>query len=146
MTALSGHRNNPIIQSWRVKAGSDLLSGAATLAVEKVFLAEVTPASPKDNDIALVKLRSPVHDSGEAGKALLGAGVTSVALVVLSIGMDVPGVAASCGHRVLEQGWVPSWWLSPACEPPITSPFQTAPSPSACPILMRSWCQAHPCG
>uniref|UniRef100_A0A8C3UH73 Transmembrane serine protease 4 n=1 Tax=Catharus ustulatus TaxID=91951 RepID=A0A8C3UH73_CATUS len=51
--------------NWRVKAGSDLLSGAATLAVEKVFLAEVTPASPKDNDIALVKLHSPVHDSGE---------------------------------------------------------------------------------
>uniref|UniRef100_A0A8D2PPD1 Transmembrane serine protease 4 n=1 Tax=Zosterops lateralis melanops TaxID=1220523 RepID=A0A8D2PPD1_ZOSLA len=50
--------------NWRVKAGSDLLSGAATIAVEKVFLAEVTPASPKDNDIALVKLRSPVHDSG----------------------------------------------------------------------------------
>lgn len=64
MTALSARRNNPIIQSWRVKAGSDLLSGAATIAVEKVFLAEVTPASPKDNDIALVKLRSPVHDSG----------------------------------------------------------------------------------
>ncbi|NWR25747.1 TMPS4 protease, partial [Emberiza fucata] len=55
--------NNPIIQSWRVRAGSELLSGAATIAVEKVFLAEVTPASPKDNDIALVKLRSPVHDS-----------------------------------------------------------------------------------
>uniref|UniRef100_A0A8C0VFR3 Transmembrane serine protease 4 n=1 Tax=Cyanistes caeruleus TaxID=156563 RepID=A0A8C0VFR3_CYACU len=51
--------------NWRVKAGSDLLSGTATIAVEKVFLAEVTPASPKDNDIALVKLRSPVHDSGD---------------------------------------------------------------------------------
>uniref|UniRef100_A0A8C5THK6 Transmembrane serine protease 4 n=1 Tax=Malurus cyaneus samueli TaxID=2593467 RepID=A0A8C5THK6_9PASS len=49
--------------NWRVKAGSELLSGAATFAVEKVFLAEVTPASPKDNDIALVKLRSPVHYS-----------------------------------------------------------------------------------
>uniref|UniRef100_A0A803VYM2 Transmembrane serine protease 4 n=1 Tax=Ficedula albicollis TaxID=59894 RepID=A0A803VYM2_FICAL len=63
LTAAHCFKNNPIIQSWRVKAGSDLLSGAATLAVEKVFLAEVTPASPKDNDIALVKLRSPVHDS-----------------------------------------------------------------------------------
>ncbi|PKU35012.1 transmembrane protease serine 4 [Limosa lapponica baueri] len=56
-------RNNPVIKSWRVKAGSDLLSGTATLAVEKVFLAELTPASPKDNDIALVKLQSPVHVS-----------------------------------------------------------------------------------
>ncbi|KAM4885741.1 LOW QUALITY PROTEIN: transmembrane protease serine 4 [Sylvia borin] len=63
LTAAHCFKNNPIIQSWRVKAGSDLLSGAATIAVEKVFLAEVTPASPKDNDIALVKLRSPVHDS-----------------------------------------------------------------------------------
>uniref|UniRef100_A0A8C3N8G0 Uncharacterized protein n=1 Tax=Geospiza parvula TaxID=87175 RepID=A0A8C3N8G0_GEOPR len=56
--------------NWRVRAGSDLLSGAATIAVEKVFLAEVTPASPKDNDIALVKLRSPVHDSGAPGRPI----------------------------------------------------------------------------
>ena len=41
------------------------LSGTATLPVEKVFLAEVMPASPKDNDIALVKLQSPLHVSGE---------------------------------------------------------------------------------
>ncbi|OPJ68277.1 transmembrane protease serine 4 [Patagioenas fasciata monilis] len=54
-------RNNPIIQSWSVKAGSDLLSGTTTLAVEKVFLAEATSTSAKINDIALVKLRSPVH-------------------------------------------------------------------------------------
>ena len=59
------HRNNPIIQSWSVKAGSHLLSGTITLAVEKVFLAEVTPASPKDNDIALVKLQPPLYLSGE---------------------------------------------------------------------------------
>lgn len=59
------HRNNPIVQSWHVKAGSNLLPGAATLAVEKVFLAEVTSASPRDNDIALVKLRAPLHVSGE---------------------------------------------------------------------------------
>jgi len=62
---LSVHRNNPIIQSWGVKAGSNLLSGTATLAVEKVFLAAVTPASPRDNDIALVKLQSPLRVSGE---------------------------------------------------------------------------------
>ncbi|NXL31944.1 TMPS4 protease, partial [Glaucidium brasilianum] len=63
LTAAHCFKNNPIIQSWRVMAGSDLLSGIATLAVEKVFLAEVTPASPKDNDIALVKLRSPLRVS-----------------------------------------------------------------------------------
>lgn len=62
---MSVHRNNPIVRSWRVKAGSNLLSSSSTLAVEKVFLAEVTPASPKDNDIALVKLRAPLRVSGE---------------------------------------------------------------------------------
>uniref|UniRef100_A0A8B9M5K6 TMPS4 protease n=1 Tax=Accipiter nisus TaxID=211598 RepID=A0A8B9M5K6_9AVES len=65
LTAAHCFKNNPVIQSWRVKAGSDLLSGTITLPVEKVFLAEVTPASPKDNDIALVKLQSPLHVSGE---------------------------------------------------------------------------------
>ncbi|NXL86173.1 TMPS4 protease, partial [Alectura lathami] len=63
LTAAHCFRNNPIIQSWRVKAGSDLLSGSITLTVEKVFLAKVTPATPRDNDIALVKLQTPVHIS-----------------------------------------------------------------------------------
>ncbi|CAM9819219.1 unnamed protein product [Bubo scandiacus] len=63
LTAAHCFKNNPVIQSWRVMASSDLLSGTATLTVEKVFLAEVTPASPKDNDIALVKLRSPLRVS-----------------------------------------------------------------------------------
>ncbi|XP_064896256.1 transmembrane protease serine 4 isoform X1 [Columba livia] len=61
LTAAHCFKNSPIIQSWRVKAGSDLLSGTTTLAVEKVFLAEATSTSAKVNDIALVKLRSPVH-------------------------------------------------------------------------------------
>ncbi|XP_075028794.1 transmembrane protease serine 4 [Calonectris borealis] len=63
LTAAHCFKNNPVIQSWRVKAGSDLLLGTATLTVEKVFLAGVTPTSPKDNDIALVKLRSPLRVS-----------------------------------------------------------------------------------
>lgn len=58
-------RNNPIIPSWRVKAGSHVLSGPATLTVEKVFLAEGTPTSPNNNDIALVKLQIPLRISGE---------------------------------------------------------------------------------
>lgn len=62
---MSVRRNNPIIPSWRVKAGSDVLSGPANLAVEKVFLAEGTPTSPNNNDIALVKLQIPLHISGE---------------------------------------------------------------------------------
>lgn len=78
LTDVSVHRNNPIIQSWRVKAGSNLLSGTTTLAVEKVFLAEATPASPKDNDIALVKLQSPLRVSGEMWHILLGARVPRV--------------------------------------------------------------------
>ncbi|NXC40167.1 TMPS4 protease, partial [Penelope pileata] len=60
LTAAHCFRNNPITQSWRVKAGSDRLSGSITLSVEKVFLAEATPTSPKDNDIALVKLQTPL--------------------------------------------------------------------------------------
>ncbi|XP_035748373.1 transmembrane protease serine 4 [Egretta garzetta] len=63
LTAAHCFKNNPIVQSWHVKAGSNLLQGAATLAVEKVFVAEVTSTSPRDNDIALVKLRSPLHVS-----------------------------------------------------------------------------------
>ncbi|NXN09958.1 TMPS4 protease, partial [Indicator maculatus] len=63
LTAAHCFKNNLVIQSWRVKAGSNLLSGTASLAVEKVFLAEATAASPKDNDIALVKLRSPLRVS-----------------------------------------------------------------------------------
>uniref|UniRef100_A0A8B9ED92 Transmembrane protease serine 4 n=1 Tax=Anser cygnoides TaxID=8845 RepID=A0A8B9ED92_ANSCY len=65
LTAAHCFRNNPILQSWRVKVGSDLLSGSTTLAVEKVLLAEVTPPSPKNNDIALVKLQSPLQVSGD---------------------------------------------------------------------------------
>ncbi|NXD17534.1 TMPS4 protease, partial [Nothocercus nigrocapillus] len=67
LTAAHCFKNNPLVQRWRVKAGSDLLSGSANLDVEKVFLAKVTPAAPKDDDIALVKLRSPLHFSGEMG-------------------------------------------------------------------------------
>ncbi|NXY92714.1 TMPS4 protease, partial [Alcedo cyanopectus] len=63
LTAAHCFKNNPIVQSWRVKAGSSLLSGTATLAVEKVFLAEATSTSPRDNDIALVKLQSPLRVS-----------------------------------------------------------------------------------
>ncbi|KFQ31649.1 Transmembrane protease serine 4, partial [Merops nubicus] len=63
LTGVSVHRNNPIVQSWRVKAGSSLLSGTTTVAVAKVFLAEVPSTSPKDNDIALVKLQSPLRVS-----------------------------------------------------------------------------------
>uniref|UniRef100_U3IVM0 Transmembrane serine protease 4 n=1 Tax=Anas platyrhynchos platyrhynchos TaxID=8840 RepID=U3IVM0_ANAPP len=70
LTAAHCFKNNPVIPNWRVKAGSDLLSGSVTLAVEKVFLAEVTPPSPKDNDIALVKLQSPLQVSGETIKPI----------------------------------------------------------------------------
>ncbi|NXJ10352.1 TMPS4 protease, partial [Odontophorus gujanensis] len=63
LTASHCFRNNPIIPSWRVKAGSDVLSGPATLTVEKVFLAKATTTSSKDNDIALVKLQIPLQMS-----------------------------------------------------------------------------------
>ncbi|XP_032304968.1 transmembrane protease serine 4 isoform X1 [Coturnix japonica] len=63
LTAAHCFRNNPIIPSWRVKAGSDVLSGPATLAIEKVFLPEGTSTSPSNDDIALVKLQVPLHMS-----------------------------------------------------------------------------------
>ncbi|NXG63755.1 TMPS4 protease, partial [Hemiprocne comata] len=63
LTAAHCFKNNPVVQSWRVKAGSNLLSGTASLAVEKIFLAEKMHASPRNNDIALVKLRSPLRVS-----------------------------------------------------------------------------------
>ncbi|XP_051494277.1 transmembrane protease serine 4 [Apus apus] len=63
LTAAHCFKNNPVVQSWRVKAGSSLLSGSAALAVEKIFVAEEMQASPRDNDIALVKLRSPLRVS-----------------------------------------------------------------------------------
>ncbi|NWJ06856.1 TMPS4 protease, partial [Crypturellus undulatus] len=66
LTAAHCFKNNPLVQRWRVKAGSDLLSGSANLDVEKVFLANVTPAAPRDDDIALVKLRSPLHFSASS--------------------------------------------------------------------------------
>ncbi|KGL78339.1 Transmembrane protease serine 4, partial [Tinamus guttatus] len=66
LTAAHCFKNNPLVQRWRVKAGSDLLSGSANLDVEKVILAKVTPATPKDDDIALVKLRSPLHFSASS--------------------------------------------------------------------------------
>uniref|UniRef100_A0A8B9UBQ5 Transmembrane serine protease 4 n=1 Tax=Anas zonorhyncha TaxID=75864 RepID=A0A8B9UBQ5_9AVES len=78
LTAAHCFKNNPVIPNWRVKAGSDLLSGSVTLAVEKVFLAEVTPPSPKDNDIALVKLQSPLQVSGKLSETLQQAEVKLV--------------------------------------------------------------------
>ncbi|NWX91984.1 TMPS4 protease, partial [Nothoprocta ornata] len=66
LTAAHCFKNNPLVQRWRVKAGSDLLSGSASLDVEKVFLAQTTSAASKEDDIALVKLRSPLHFSGSS--------------------------------------------------------------------------------
>uniref|UniRef100_A0A8C2TM76 Transmembrane serine protease 4 n=1 Tax=Coturnix japonica TaxID=93934 RepID=A0A8C2TM76_COTJA len=70
LTAAHCFRNNPIIPSWRVKAGSDVLSGPATLAIEKVFLPEGTSTSPSNDDIALVKLQVPLHMSGKLSETL----------------------------------------------------------------------------
>ncbi|KAM9369959.1 LOW QUALITY PROTEIN: transmembrane protease serine 4 [Phaethornis superciliosus] len=66
LTAAHCFKNNPVVQSWRVKAGSNLLSGTATLDVEKIFLADVTPSSPRENDIALVKLQTPLRVSASS--------------------------------------------------------------------------------
>lgn len=136
---MSMHRNNPIIQSWRVKAGSDLLSGTTTLAVEKVFLAEATSTSAKVNDIALVKLRSPVHVTGETWHAPPRS----------KISRRQSSTCKQCPTQgAAESGCLDSG-VAPASLPRhlhLRFPLQTEASPSVCPILMRSWHLAHPCG
>uniref|UniRef100_A0A8C3S092 Peptidase S1 domain-containing protein n=1 Tax=Chelydra serpentina TaxID=8475 RepID=A0A8C3S092_CHESE len=63
LTAAHCFKNNLALQNWRVKAGSEILSNANTVPVEKIFLADSNYMFPKDNDIALVKLTSPLSIS-----------------------------------------------------------------------------------
>ncbi|EMP33382.1 Transmembrane protease serine 4 [Chelonia mydas] len=56
-------RNNLALQNWRVKAGSEILSNFNTIPVEKIFIIDSNHMFPKDNDIALVKLTSPLSIS-----------------------------------------------------------------------------------
>ncbi|XP_067419106.1 transmembrane protease serine 4 [Emydura macquarii macquarii] len=64
LTAAHCFQQNLATQNWRVKAGTEILSNVNTLAVEKIFIIDVNYMFPKDNDIALVKLSSPLNISG----------------------------------------------------------------------------------
>uniref|UniRef100_A0A8C8S4K0 Transmembrane serine protease 4 n=1 Tax=Pelusios castaneus TaxID=367368 RepID=A0A8C8S4K0_9SAUR len=64
LTAAHCFKRNPATQNWRVKAGSAVLSSINTIPVEKIFIIDINYMFPKDNDIALVKLTSPLSFSG----------------------------------------------------------------------------------
>ncbi|XP_039351989.1 transmembrane protease serine 4 isoform X3 [Mauremys reevesii] len=70
LTAAHCFRNNLALQNWRVKAGSEILSNFNTIPVEKIFITDSNSMFPKDNDIALVKLTSPLSISGTLSKSL----------------------------------------------------------------------------
>uniref|UniRef100_A0A452H128 Peptidase S1 domain-containing protein n=1 Tax=Gopherus agassizii TaxID=38772 RepID=A0A452H128_9SAUR len=63
LTAAHCFRNNLALQNWRVKAGSEILSNFNTIPVEKIFITDSSYMFPRDNDIALVKLTSPLSIS-----------------------------------------------------------------------------------
>ncbi|XP_074833190.1 transmembrane protease serine 4 isoform X2 [Carettochelys insculpta] len=63
LTAAHCFRNSQDLQNWRMKAGSKILSTSNTLPVAKIFIMESNSLFPKDNDIALVKLTSPLNIS-----------------------------------------------------------------------------------
>ncbi|XP_073176644.1 transmembrane protease serine 4 isoform X6 [Lepidochelys kempii] len=63
LTAAHCFKNNLALQNWRVKAGSEILSNFNTIPVEKIFIIDSNHMFPKDNDIALVKLTSPLSIS-----------------------------------------------------------------------------------
>lgn len=51
--------------NWKVRAGSDKLGNFPSLPVAKIFITEPNSTSPKEKDIALVKLQLPLTFSGE---------------------------------------------------------------------------------
>uniref|UniRef100_A0A493SX16 Transmembrane serine protease 4 n=1 Tax=Anas platyrhynchos platyrhynchos TaxID=8840 RepID=A0A493SX16_ANAPP len=122
LTAAHCFKNNPVIPNWRVKAGSDLLSGSVTLAVEKVFLAEVTPPSPKDNDIALVKLQSPLQVSGETIKPICLPYFDEELVPGTSLWVTGWGYTKEHGERDGIEGCAPGGGQSPPAAPFLPAP------------------------
>lgn len=51
--------------NWKVRVGSNKLSHFPSLPVAKIFVTEHNALHPKEKDIALVKLQSPLTFSGE---------------------------------------------------------------------------------
>ncbi|XP_045412338.1 transmembrane protease serine 4 isoform X3 [Lemur catta] len=64
LTAAHCFRKYLDVPNWKVRAGSDRLSSSRSLSVAKIVVIEVNPMYPKEKDIALVKLQSPLTFSG----------------------------------------------------------------------------------
>ncbi|XP_061448476.1 transmembrane protease serine 4 [Rhineura floridana] len=60
VTAAHCFRNHLVTKHWKVEGGSETLSSATAVPVEKVFVIDIKYMFPKDMDIALVKLQSPL--------------------------------------------------------------------------------------
>ena len=52
------------VSNWKVMAGSDKMGNFPSLPVAKIFITEPNITSPKEQDIALVKLQLPLTFSG----------------------------------------------------------------------------------
>ncbi|XP_060035954.1 transmembrane protease serine 4 isoform X2 [Erinaceus europaeus] len=64
LTAAHCFRKHHDLSNWKVRAGSDKLGNFPSLPVAKIFVIERNTTYPKDKDIALVKLQSPLTFSG----------------------------------------------------------------------------------
>ncbi|EPY88065.1 transmembrane protease serine 4 [Camelus ferus] len=64
LTAAHCFRKHLDVSNWKVRAGSEKLSNFPSLPVAKIFITEHNFMLPKEKDIALVKLQSPLTFSG----------------------------------------------------------------------------------
>ncbi|XP_072810027.1 transmembrane protease serine 4 isoform X1 [Vicugna pacos] len=64
LTAAHCFRKQLDVSNWKVRAGSEKLSKLPSLSVAKIFITERNFMLPKEKDIALVKLQSPLTFSG----------------------------------------------------------------------------------
>ncbi|KAJ8780117.1 hypothetical protein J1605_011912 [Eschrichtius robustus] len=64
LTAAHCFRKHLDVSNWKVMAGSDKMGNYPSLPVAKIFITEPNITSPKEQDIALVKLQLPLTFSG----------------------------------------------------------------------------------
>ncbi|XP_036716923.1 transmembrane protease serine 4 isoform X4 [Balaenoptera musculus] len=64
LTAAHCFRKRLDVSNWKVMAGSDKMGNFPSLPVAKIFITEPNITSPKEQDIALVKLQLPLTFSG----------------------------------------------------------------------------------
>nr|KAF6325872.1 transmembrane serine protease 4 [Myotis myotis] len=64
LTAAHCFRKHLDVPGWKVRVGSDRLGSFPALPVAKIFVTEHNATSPKEKDIALVRLRDPLTLSG----------------------------------------------------------------------------------